>query len=93
MVFEAMLEKAASICGASFGNIYRWDGELLLVLASYNTPPAFAEMRRSAPVRPGPGTPLARMVTSATPVHIDDLAAEAAYLERQDLGKRVTAFG
>jgi hypothetical protein len=26
-VFATMLEKAVRICGASFGNIYRWDGE------------------------------------------------------------------
>ena len=42
-VFEAMLEKAVRICDATFGNIYRWDGEALASRASHNTPPAFAE--------------------------------------------------
>ena len=28
-VFATMLEKAVRICGATFGNIYRWDGEAL----------------------------------------------------------------
>jgi hypothetical protein len=47
-VFQAMLERAVRICGAKFGNIYRWDGEALHILASHNTPPAFAEaVRRS----------------------------------------------
>ena len=30
-VFEAMLEKAVRICDAKFGNIYRWDGDALIL--------------------------------------------------------------
>ena len=33
-VFQAMLERAVRICGAKFGNIYRWDGDALRLLAS-----------------------------------------------------------
>ena len=44
-VFQAMLERAVRLCEAKFGNIYRWDGEALHILASHNTPPAFAEAR------------------------------------------------
>ena len=36
-VFATMLEKAVSICDATFGNIYRWDGEALRLVASRNT--------------------------------------------------------
>src|SRR5271167_607529 len=45
-VFAAMLENAVRICDATFGNIYRWDGEALHMVATLNTPPAFAEARR-----------------------------------------------
>ena len=48
-VFEAMLEKAVRICDAKFGNIYRWDGDALHLVATHNTPPAFAEVRRRSP--------------------------------------------
>jgi two-component system NtrC family sensor kinase len=41
-VFEAMLEKAVRICDAKFGNIYRWDGDALHLVATRNTPAAFA---------------------------------------------------
>jgi GAF domain-containing protein len=51
-VFAAMLEKAVRICGAKFGNMYRWDGEALHLLASNNTPPAFAEVHTRLPYRP-----------------------------------------
>ena len=48
-VFAAMLENAVRICDATFGNIYHWDGEALHLLATHNTPPAFAEARRRSP--------------------------------------------
>ena len=38
-VFASMLEKAVHICDANFGNIYRWDGDALHLVASHNTPP------------------------------------------------------
>ena len=45
-VFASMLENAVRICDAKFGNIYRWDGELMHLLAAHNTPAALAEFRR-----------------------------------------------
>ena len=42
-VFATMLENAVRICDAKFGNIYRWDGDALHLVAAHNTPPAFAE--------------------------------------------------
>ena len=47
-----MLEKAVRICDAEFGNIYRWDGEALHLVATHNTPPAFAKTRRRFPLHP-----------------------------------------
>ena len=40
-VFATMLENAARICDAKFGNIFRWDGDALHLVATHNTPPAF----------------------------------------------------
>jgi GAF domain-containing protein len=81
-VFAAMLEKAVRICDAKFGNIYRWDGDALHLMASYNTPAAFAEARGRSPNRPGPQTPAGRMIATKTFVHVRDLAAYPAYAER-----------
>ena len=63
-VFATMLEKAVRMCGATFGNIYRWDGEALHIVATHNTPPAFAEERKRSPYRPDPKSPVGRMVAS-----------------------------
>src|ERR1700721_1143338 len=41
-VFAAMLENAARICDANFGNIFRWDGDALWLVAPHHTPPALA---------------------------------------------------
>ena len=73
-VFATMLENAVRICDATFGNIYRWDGEALHMLASHNTPPAFAEDRRRSPYRPYPNSPIGRMVVNKTVVHISDVS-------------------
>ena len=39
-VFATMLENAVRICDAKFGNIYRWDGDALHLVATHNAPPA-----------------------------------------------------
>ena len=81
-VFAAMLEKAVRICDAKFGNIYHWNGDALQLMASYNTPAAFAEARGRSPNLPGPQTPAGRMIATKTFVHVPDLAAYPAYAER-----------
>src|SRR5262249_30375144 len=40
-VFEKMLEKAAHVCGAEFGIMGLFDGEVYRRVALYNVPPAF----------------------------------------------------
>ena len=89
-VFEAILENAVRICGANFGNIYRWSGDALHLLATHNTPPIFAEARRNSPFRPGPVTPTGRMVATMTVTHVADLAAEPRATEQDD---REVRFG
>jgi signal transduction histidine kinase len=79
-VFARILENGVRICDANFGNIYRWDGEVLHVVAMHNTPPAFAELRRRTPYRPNSGH-IGRMVTTKSVVHIVDAAIGGAYTE------------
>jgi class 3 adenylate cyclase len=83
-VFATMLEKAVRICDAKFGNIYRWDGEALHVVATHNTPHAFVEGLRRAPYRPNPKAPIGHMVTTKTVVHVTDVMEDKAYIEQTD---------
>ncbi len=75
-VFASMLEKAVRICDAAFGNIYRWDGTLLHLVANHNTPPAWVEYRKQEPYRADNPFAIARMINSKAPVHVTDLSDE-----------------
>jgi GAF domain-containing protein len=87
-VFAAMLENAVRICEATFGNIHRWDGEFLNLVASQNTPPAFVEARKrlGMRLRVGRKDPVSRMIATKKVVHIADLATECDYIERSNEG-------
>ena len=84
-VFQAMLENATRICDAKFGNIYRWDGDSLRLVATHNTPPAYDQLRRSSPFRPGPETATGRMLATKSVTHVADLALEPGYVQRDPL--------
>ena len=81
-VFATMLENAVRICDAKFGNIYRWDGDALHLVASHNVPPAFADARRRSPRRPSPEAPTGRLIANKMVIHTANLAAERTYIER-----------
>jgi two-component system, NtrC family, sensor kinase len=83
-VFATMLEKAARICDASFGNVHRWDGETLQLVASHNAPPAFALARQGIPYRPDPELYIARALTTKTVIQIADAALDEAYIEKRN---------
>jgi two-component system, NtrC family, sensor kinase len=83
-VFSAMLEKAVRICDAKFGNIYRWDGDALQLVATHNTPPAYAEHRKYSPFRADQSNAVARMIRSKEVVHVFDAAANDTYAQRTD---------
>ena len=85
-VFTTMLEKAVRICDATFGNIYRWNGEVPHLVASHNTAPAFILARTSKGTQYGPQDPIGRMIATKAVVHSADLTTERDYIERSNPG-------
>ena len=81
-VFAVLLEKAARICDASYGNIYRWDGEALHYVASHNTPDALVKARKANPLRPEPDSPLGISIATKSVWHTADLSKDPAYVAR-----------
>ena len=81
-VFANILASAVRICDADNGVINRWDGDALHLVATHNMPQAFVELREQSAYRPHRHSPNGRMVATGRLVHIIDLAADQAYLER-----------
>jgi hypothetical protein len=87
-IFAAILQNAVRLCDASFGDIYSWERGALHLLASYNSPPAFAEeRRRSERIPPSPDSPTTRILATKSPVHIADLTKDGAYVEKELCGR------
>jgi two-component system, NtrC family, sensor kinase len=81
-VFANILANAVRICDAHCGVINRWDGDALHLVATHNMPRAFIELRKQFFHRPHHHSPTGRMLATRSLVHIADLAADPAYLER-----------
>jgi GAF domain-containing protein len=82
-VFQAALANATRFCAAKFGTLYLREGDALRAIAMHNVPPALAEVRRGDPlVHPAPGSGLSRLFNTKKVVHIPDITAEQAYIDR-----------
>ena len=83
-VFASMLEKAVTICDAKFGNIYRWDGDTIKLVAAHNTPQAFAEYRHRSPQRADAENSIySRMRETKTAIHVIDAAMDQRYAQKR----------
>jgi two-component system, NtrC family, sensor kinase len=78
-VFEAMLANAVRICGAKFGTLFRYDGDVVHLAAQFGTPPALTEFQRKRgsfrAETAGTGV-LGRVIRTKAVVHSTDSAAD-----------------
>ena len=54
-VFDAMLERALRLCGASFGTLATYDGERIEAVAFLGVPAAFIEYNQRNPLTKNAG--------------------------------------
>ncbi len=73
-VFAAILEKAHSLCGATFGALFTYDGDLLLPAALHKMPPRYSATLRQG-WSPNRMSRFTRVLGGEPFVHIHDLAA------------------
>src|SRR5262249_48154880 len=81
-VFQTMLENAKRLCEAKFGDLYLRDRDGFRMVATHNSPPAYAAARRREPlVRPPPDAPLGLVATTKQVAHIPDITTIPSYIE------------
>jgi class 3 adenylate cyclase/putative methionine-R-sulfoxide reductase with GAF domain len=86
-VFQAMLEKAVSICDAKFGTLFRFDGSAFHLAARVNTPAALAEFQKQrGPFLPPSGSNLDRVMKTKQVQHSADDTTEPVPAQGARLG-------
>jgi len=91
-VFDAILEKAMSLCEAAHGHIWTYDGESARPVALRGDPQTVQWMRQFGPVRPG-ATPMGRVVRGERIVHVADARQDDAYRSHPAYRDQVDACG
>ena len=82
-VFDAMLERALALCGASFGMMNTYDGQQFHAAAERGVPEALAEFRRHNPLVFAPDTAPALILAGEGVVHRHDVMDEESYRGRR----------
>ena len=79
-VFDTIVRSAPRLCGAKFCILYRFDGELLHLVAHYNVPGGLLELlQRLYPMRPERQHASGRAIISGSVVEIDDVLSDPEY--------------
>ena len=92
-VFQTMLENAAHVCEAKFGNIFRLENGAMQPVASLREPKPLTEFFRKGPHRPHEDAPIMRVAKTKQLVHVADFATERAYIERNRLAIAAVELG
>src|SRR5262245_18186257 len=92
-VFQAMLENAVRICGASIGILFRYADGAYTATSLLGVAPAYAEYLNRGPIRPGPTTGLGRLAREKKTIQVADTKSEEAYTEREPLRVATAELG
>ena len=78
-VFETVVESSARLCGAYGSNIFRFDGEVLHIAATFNVPQHVNEWLEQHPIRPGRHSGSARVALERRTTHVPDVLNDPEY--------------
>ena len=79
-VFDTIARNAARLCDAQFSNVFRYDGELLHLVAYHNFAPEILEvMQRLYPMRPSREQMSGRAILANAVVQVEDTLADPDY--------------
>jgi class 3 adenylate cyclase len=91
-VFDAILEKARSLCGAALGTLMARDGARFHALALHRVPEGFAEVLREG-FEPHPNSPIGRLLSGETLIHLPDLAEYARTVPQDPVPRTAVEIG
>src|SRR6266851_10034470 len=75
-VFETLAENAVRLCEAERSFIYRFDGQVLRVVAGHNASPELRAFLEKNPIAPGRGSGTARAGLERRTMHIHDILTD-----------------
>jgi two-component system, NtrC family, sensor kinase len=78
-VFETLAENAVRLCESERSFIFRFDGELLRVVATHNASPEIIAFVEQNPIAPGRGSATARAGLERRTIHVHDVQADPDY--------------
>ena len=84
-VLNSLVENAVRLCGADRGLIYRQDGEVYRLAASYGHPPEFIELAKRYPIQKDRSSATGRAVLERGVAHIHDVLVDPEYTWGEDL--------
>ena len=89
-VFQTIAESATRLSGGLFGSVYRFDGELIHMVAHHNYPPAALEFsRRFFPAPPNRQSFTGRAILARAAVHVPDVSQDTERLEARGLAVEI----
>jgi signal transduction histidine kinase len=89
-VFQTIAESATRLSGGLFGSVYRFDGELIHMVAHDNYPPGALEFsRRFFPAPPSRQSFTGRAILARAAVHVPDVSQDTERLEARDLAVEI----
>lgn len=87
-VFDTIAQRAASLCGAQFCHVFRYDGELLHFVARHRLEPEGAVL----PAPPGRGSAAGRSILSRSVEQIEDWRADPEYTAYTVIGSQSSNY-
>ena len=89
-VFDTIIRSAVRLCGALLGALYKFDGDLMHVVAHHNyTPEALNALRRVYPARPSRALFTGRAILERKVVHIPDVEIDDPDHKHQALSRQI----
>jgi signal transduction histidine kinase/putative methionine-R-sulfoxide reductase with GAF domain len=79
-VFDTIVRSAVRLCGGLYGSVFRFDGEMMELVAHHHHPPEWLQaLRQMLPMRPDIRLGAGRAILTRAVAHVGDVLADPQY--------------